>query len=81
MLKELAECAEAIADELGEGRAATAVRDQLVALGRETSHMERSKDLSAEVILAQIRSLVADLLAVTGMDPLDATDQIPPVDD
>jgi hypothetical protein len=50
-----------------------------VALGRQTSHMERTKDLSAEVILAQIRSLIADLLAVTGMDPLAATDQIPPV--
>ncbi len=81
MLTELAECVEAIADELGEGRAATAVRDRLVALGQETSHMVRSKDLSAEVILAQVRSLIADLLAVTGMDPLAATDQIPPVDE
>jgi uncharacterized membrane protein YgaE (UPF0421/DUF939 family) len=79
VLKELADCADAIADELAEGRAATAVRDRLVALGRQTSHMERTKDLSAEVILAQIRSLIADLLAVTGMDPLAATDQIPPV--
>ncbi|MGZ8744083.1 MAG: FUSC family protein [Nocardioides sp.] len=81
MLEDLAECADAIADELGEGRAATAVRDRLVALGRSTSQMERSSDLSAEVVLAQVRSLVADLLAVTGMDPLAATDQIPPVDD
>jgi uncharacterized membrane protein YgaE (UPF0421/DUF939 family) len=81
MLEELAECAEAIADELGEGRAATAVRGRLVALGRATSEMERSSDLSAEVVLAQVRSLVADLLAVTGMDPLAATDQIPPIVD
>ena len=81
MLEDLAECAEAIADELGEGRAATAVRDRLVALGRATSQMERSSDLSAEVVLAQVRSLVADLLAVTGMDPLAATDQIPPIVD
>ncbi|MCW2868463.1 MAG: putative rane protein YgaE, family, partial [Marmoricola sp.] len=40
---------------------------------------ERSADLSAEVVLAQARSLVADLLAVTGMEPLAATDQIPPL--
>ncbi len=78
MLEDLAECTDAIADELGEDRAATAVRDRLVALGRATAQIERSSDLSAEVVLAQVRSLVADLLAVTGMDPLAATDQIPP---
>ncbi len=32
-------------------------------------------------MLAQVRSLIADLLAVSGMDPLAATDQIPLVDD
>jgi uncharacterized membrane protein YgaE (UPF0421/DUF939 family) len=78
LLEELAGCADAIADELGAGRAATAVRDRLVALGRDTSRVERSTELSAEVVLAQVRSLIADLLAVSGMDPLAATDQIPP---
>jgi uncharacterized membrane protein YgaE (UPF0421/DUF939 family) len=77
LLEDLAECADAISDELGAGRAATAVRDRLVALGRATSRVDRSSNLSAEVVLAQVRSLVADLLAVTGMDPLAATDQIP----
>ena len=77
MLDDLANATDAIADELGAGRAATAVRDRLVELGRATAQVERSRDLSAEVILAQVRSLVADLLAVTGMDPLAATDQIP----
>jgi len=81
MLEDLAECADAISAELGAGRAATAVRDRLVALGRATSRVERSGDLSAEVVLAQVRSLVADLLAVTGMHPLIATDQIPPIAD
>jgi len=79
LLEDLAECTDAISEELGAGRAATAVRDRLVALGRATSRVERSDDLSAEVVLAQVRSLVADLLAVTGMDPLIATDQIPPI--
>ncbi len=81
MLEEIAKCADAIADELSEGRAATAVRDRLVAVGRSTSRMERTSELSAEVVLAQARSLIADLLAVTGMDPLAATDQIPPIAD
>lgn len=79
LLEELADCADAIADELGAGRAATAVRDRLVAVGRATARIERSRDLSSEVVLAQTRSLVADLLAVTGMDSLAAVDQIPPL--
>jgi uncharacterized membrane protein YgaE (UPF0421/DUF939 family) len=79
MLEDLADCTDAIAEELGSGRAATAVRDRLVALARASSEAERSRDLSAEVVLAQVRSLVADLLAVTGVDPLTATDMIPPI--
>jgi hypothetical protein len=31
------------------------------------------------VVLAQSRSLLADLLAVTGLDPMAATDEIPPL--
>ena len=77
LLDDLADCTDAIADELAAGRAATAVRDQLIALGRATAPRGAHRDLSAEVVLAQARSLVADLLAVTGMDPLAATDQIP----
>jgi uncharacterized membrane protein YgaE (UPF0421/DUF939 family) len=79
LMTDLAEAADAIADELGSGRVPTAVRGRLVELGEATAVAERSHDLSAEVILAQIRSLVADLLAVTGMDPQAATDQIPPL--
>jgi hypothetical protein len=79
VLGDLADCADAIADELSSGRAAAAVRARLVALARATSRVERSNDLSALVVLAQARSLIADLLAVTGMDPLVATDQIPPI--
>ncbi len=79
LLEDLAECADAIADELAADRVATAVRDRLVALGRASSRIERTSELSAEVVLAQVRSIVADLLAVTGMDPLVATDQIPPL--
>ena len=79
LLDDLAECTDMIADELSAGRAATVVRDKLIRIGRATGQVERSDDLSAEVVLAQARSLVADLLAVSGMDPLTATDQIPPL--
>ena len=54
-----------------------AVIDDLISLGRATAQVEHSDDLSAEVILAQVRSIIADLLALCGMDPLEATDVIP----
>ncbi len=79
MLRDLAEITDAIAEELAADRVASLLRDRLVSLGRDSSYIERSSGLSAEVILAQIRSLIADLLAVTGVDPLEATDQIPPL--
>ncbi|MET0839395.1 MAG: FUSC family protein, partial [Marmoricola sp.] len=43
LLDQLADATDAIATELGEGRAATAVRDQLVELGRATVRAERSR--------------------------------------
>jgi uncharacterized membrane protein YgaE (UPF0421/DUF939 family) len=79
LLDDLADATDGVADELAAGRMADAVRGRLVALGEATVRLERSSMLSAEVVLAQIRSLVADLLAVAGMDPLDATDLIPPL--
>jgi hypothetical protein len=51
----------------------------LIGVGIATSEVDRSDDLSAEVVLAQLRSLVADLLLLTGMDSFEATDAIPPV--
>lgn len=77
LLRELADCSDAVADELAAGRMPGAVRADLIALGRHTSEAERVHGLSAEVVLAQVRSIVADLLAVSGMDPVVATNQIP----
>lgn len=81
LVRELASCAEAMAGELAARRAAEGVRGRLLACGRKTAVVERSTSLSAEVILAQVRSIVADLLAVSGMDPLAATDALPPLAD
>jgi len=77
LVRELADLADRVALELAEGRMATTVIEDLVALGRTTATVEHSDDLSAEVVLAQVRSIIADLLAVCGMDPLEATDAIP----
>lgn len=70
-------CEEMIAD-LRSDRAASTVRSALVALGEQSNDLPRTSVLSAEAVLAQVRSLIADLLAVSGMDRLEATDQIPP---
>jgi uncharacterized membrane protein YgaE (UPF0421/DUF939 family) len=77
-LRELAEVTDRMAAELRADRVASAVREPLVALAHRSSELTRSAALSAEVVLAQMRSILADLLAVTGLDPLEATDQIPP---
>lgn len=77
-LRDLADVTDAMAEELGADRMAEAARDPLLRLGRASSTLERTSVLSAEVVLAGVRSLIADLLAVSGMDPLEATDAIPP---
>lgn len=79
LVREVAGCAAVMAEELAAGRVAEGARERLLACGRDSAVVERSSSLSAEVILAQVRSLVADLLAVSGMDRVDATDAIPPL--
>jgi uncharacterized membrane protein YgaE (UPF0421/DUF939 family) len=79
LLEELALCTDAMADELAAQRVAESVREQLIAVGESTTRAERSTELSAEVVLGQVRSLIADLLAVSGIDPLAATDLVPPL--
>ena len=76
---ELAAAVEVVALELDADRMATVAQPALIGVGIATSDVERSDDLSAEVVLAQLRSLVADLLLLTGMDSFEATDAIPPV--
>ena len=77
LMRELARLADRVAGELVADRMATAVIDDLIALGQATATAEHGEGLSGEVILAQVRSIIADLLALCGMDPLEATDVIP----
>jgi uncharacterized membrane protein YgaE (UPF0421/DUF939 family) len=76
---ELAAAVEIVATELDADRMATAAQPALVAVGMATGDVQRTDDLSSEVVLAQIRAVVADLLLLTGMDSYEATDAIPPV--
>jgi uncharacterized membrane protein YgaE (UPF0421/DUF939 family) len=76
----LAEVMRFMAGELRNSRLPTRARDRLVAIGRATSHLELSESISAVVILAQVRSITADLLELTGMDYAQARGLIPEMD-
>jgi len=75
---DLADATDLIARELTEDRMATAAQPALLEVGRATGQVDRSDVLAAEVILAQVRSVIADLLMITGMDQVESTDALPP---
>lgn len=79
LTSELAAAVEVVATELDDNRMATSAQPALMAVGMATGEVDRTDDLSGEVVLAQIRSVIADLLLLTGMDPIEATDALPPV--
>lgn len=79
LIEQLAEICEGIAAELKAGQMASDSQPRLLDLAARSSSVLRTGDLSAEVVLAQVRSIIADLLCLTGMDPVEATEAIPPL--
>lgn len=78
LCRDLADAADAVAAELRANKMAVDARAELLTVARATGAVERTDDLSIEVVLAQIRSVIADLLVLTGLDPLESTDALPP---
>lgn len=80
---ELAHATDVVAAELvrsvGTDQLAEAARPALLAVGAASGTVERSDVIHAEVILVQIRSVIVDLLGITGMGQFEATDALPPV--
>ncbi|MEP9381796.1 FUSC family protein [Nocardioides cheoyonin] len=74
---DLAEAADQVAEELAANRLAEEARPALLALGEATGAVERADNMNAEVILIQLRSLVVDLLVMTGVDQFEAVDGLP----
>ena len=74
---DLAVACDQVAAELSQNRMAFEAQDAVLAVGAATGQVDRADDLSAEAILAQLRSVVTDLLLLTGMEPLEATDSLP----
>jgi uncharacterized membrane protein YgaE (UPF0421/DUF939 family) len=75
---DLADAADLLADELDADRMPVAARPALLAVGQATGQVERTDLLAAEVVLAQLRSVVVDLLLLTGLDQMESTDALPP---
>lgn len=75
---DLADATDEVAAALERDEMPSGVRSALLAIAEGTAQVERTSDLSADVVLAQIRSIVVDLLQITGLDVIAATDAIPP---
>ncbi len=75
---DLARAVDAVAAELAANQMAVAAREKVLEVGQATGQVEWSASLSGDAILAQLRSIVVDLLLVTGMGQLEATDALPP---
>lgn len=78
LLRDLAEAIDLAGAELQADRTAEAARPALLAVGAASGQVERAEEMTAEVVLAQLRSVVADLLMLTGMGQLESTDALPP---
>lgn len=79
LMDDVAEVIEFMAGEMFAGRLPTAARPRLERLGLSSSHLEMASSLSAVVILAQQRSMIADLLQLIGVDPATARAAIPDI--
>jgi uncharacterized membrane protein YgaE (UPF0421/DUF939 family) len=77
VLSSLAEVTDEIANELEQRRLPTGTRPALVMVGELSAIIDPSAGLSGEVMRAQIRSMVVDLLTLTGLDHSEAVEMVP----
>lgn len=77
LIDELAAVIDYMANELWDRRLPVSARPRLVRLGERTAQAQIVQSLSAVVILAQTRSIVADLIMLTGVPADDARSAIP----
>ena len=80
LVRRLAEACRFIAHELIEHRLPTTAKDRLREIAEASAHLQLTHSISAVVILAQIRSIVTDLMELTGMEYAEARELIPGMD-
>ena len=81
LMDDLALAIEKVIAELRADRLPVRARPALEAVGQATARVQRAHEMTAEAVLTQIRSVIADLLMLTGMDSLGAGDVLPPPPD
>ncbi len=79
LLDQLADALDHLGHVIIDNSALSVARPPLVAVAQASGDLERTGHLSSEVVLAQLRSVVVDLLQVTGLDLDDALAAVPPV--
>jgi len=77
LISSLAEVTAEITSQLSERQLATGSRDALIAIARASAIVAPHPGLSAEVIRAQVRSAVVDLLMLTGLTYDEARAKVP----
>lgn len=80
LLEEIAATTVRMAGDLHEGKLPVAARKQLVEVARGSSHLPVARTINAVVILAQARSMLVDLMELTGLDYADARTLVPDMD-
>jgi len=80
LMASLAEVVRSMAAQLMERHLPSDARDALVELAVASSHVKLLDSMSGVVILAQLRSMMADLLQLTGMDYAEARSAMPDMD-
>jgi uncharacterized membrane protein YgaE (UPF0421/DUF939 family) len=77
LLESLAQTTEEIAAELGQRRLPTQARTGLQRIGERSAVLDPAAGLSGEVVRAQVRSIVVDLLMLTGLSHEEARALVP----
>ena len=77
MLDALADATEQVAGALTSAALVEPAREAVLAVAVRSAEFDRASGLSGEVLRAQVRSIVVDLLMVTGMDYDEASDLVP----
>lgn len=81
LLEDLADLADDMARVLHERGVPQNARHRLIAIAERSSREPTTTSLDVNVIRAQVRSMVADLLMLTGLTYAEAFDLVPPTDD
>ncbi|GMA85085.1 hypothetical protein GCM10025868_03350 [Angustibacter aerolatus] len=78
LLDALATATAGIADDLRQHRGPDPARERLVRVGADSALVATGHGLSADVVLARLRSIVVDLLECTGLDYAGAQSLVGP---